>query len=98
MGELSVDTDALRAVAAGFDDAATVVEDVVRVHISQLRFDGADGGRDYVASADSVHDALARVVAGLGDWSRACREIAATLRDGAAGYAEAEAVSTGRLG
>lgn len=100
MGEsptVSVDVDALGLVAQQFEAARDAIDSIVGQHVVGLAFDGADGGRDHVAGADAVHDALARLTSGLAGWARACGEIAVALRDGATRYADAEAAAADRL-
>jgi len=89
MGEQGarVDVPALRTIADHFD---TVTELVDRAARTRLAFDGAVAGRTHAAGGDAVRCTISAVIADLGQWSRAAREIGACLRAGADRYADAD--------
>jgi excreted virulence factor EspC (type VII ESX diderm) len=93
-----VDVAALHAVAHQYEAVADIVDSAMRTHLSGLMFDGATAGRMHVARGDALRAAVDRVVDQLRQWSRAAKEIAASLRASADRYAEADTGAARRLG
>jgi hypothetical protein len=99
MGELArVDVAAVLKVARHYQTASDVLDAAVRTQLSGLAFSGAEAGRLHVARGDEVRIAVDRIVDQLRAWSRACAEIATTLRAAADRYAEVDASAGRRFG
>ncbi len=97
MGSLSVDSEAVRAVAQRFGAAADLLDGVGRNHLNALRFTGAIAGRAHTPQGDEWRRALDRLSVSVAQWSRAAAEIAATLQAEAGRYADAELRSAARV-
>lgn len=93
-----VDVGAVLDVARQYQLVADIVDGAIRTHLTGLAFDGAAAGRDHVARGDAVRAGVDRLVHQLRQWSRACAEIAATLRASAHRYADADTRAAERLG
>jgi uncharacterized protein YukE len=93
-----VDVAAVRDAAGQFDASAEALDQIVRMHLSRLAFDGACAGRAYVGHGDALRNAIDQLIDELRQWSRASAEIAATLRSGADRYAEADNRNAARFG
>jgi Excreted virulence factor EspC, type VII ESX diderm len=101
MGELDVarvDVAALLTVARQYDTVAQIIDDAVRDHLAGLAFGGACAGRMHVARGEALRSAVDDIVMQVRGWSRAATEIAATLRDSADRYAQADARAADRVG
>lgn len=93
-----VDIAALLSIADRYQGVGDLVGDAVRMHLGDLKFDGAGAGRAYIAHGDAVRSAVGEVVSLLWRWSRACSEIAAALRVSADRYAETDVRAGRRMG
>ena len=93
-----VDVAALLDVARGYDAIADTVDAAVRVHLTQLSFDGAVAGRAYTARGDALRNWVEHVGDGMRLWARASVEIASALRASADRYVEADARGVRRVG
>ena len=87
MGNIRVDTAAVRAAAQRFDSAAEVLGGV---SLNRLQFDGSVAGRMHVAHGHALRSALDRLAAEVAQWSRAAEEVAVALRVTADRYGDAE--------
>ncbi|WP_293308012.1 hypothetical protein [Mycolicibacterium sp.] len=81
MGTVSVDPAALRMAAQRLDDAAEILACAVGAHLRGLQSGAAAG----------------LLVAEVGQWTRAAREVAEGLRCGADRYCEGEAAAVAAL-
>ncbi|RDH76029.1 ESX-1 secretion-associated protein [Mycolicibacterium moriokaense] len=93
-----VDVAAVLDAARQYDNAADMLDAVIRNHLSGLRFDGAVAGRMHAAGGDAVRVSVAEVVDRLRQWARASAEIAAELRSSADRYVEVDARGAQRIG
>lgn len=91
-----VDVAALLDVADQYESVADAVDAVIRTRLAGLQFGGAAAGRMHVARGEAVRIAVDGVADRLREWSRASAEIAATLRNTAVRYDEADG-RAGRL-
>ena len=91
-----VDVAALLGVAGEYEAVADTVDAVVRTRLAGLQFGGAGAGRVHVVRGEVVRLAVDGIADRLREWSRASAEIAATLRNTALRYDEAD-VSAGRM-
>lgn len=81
MGTVSVDPAALRMAAQRLDAAADILAGAVGAHLRGLR----------------SGEAVALLVADVGQWTHAAREVAAVLRSGAERYLDGEADAVAAL-
>jgi len=93
-----VDVAAVRDAARQYDAAAELVDNAIRTHLTDLRFDGAVAGRVHTAHGDTLRLAIDDVVDRLHRWSRAATEIAAELRSCADRYVDVDVHSGRRIG
>jgi hypothetical protein len=91
-----VDVAALLDVAGEYEAIADAVDAVVRTRLAGLQFGAAGAGRMHVVRGEAVRIAVDGIADRLREWSRASAEIAATLRNTAVRYDEAD-VRAGRL-
>jgi len=91
-----VDIVALLGVAGEYESVAEAVDAVVRTRLGGLQFGAASAGRMNQARGEAVRIAVDGIADRLREWSRASAEIAATLRNTAVRYDEAD-VRAGRL-
>ena len=91
-----VDVAALLGVAGEYEAVADTVDAVVLTRLAGLQFGGAGAGRVHVVRGEVVRLAVDGIADRLREWSRASAEIAATLRNTALRYDEAD-VSAGRM-
>ncbi|HPX38367.1 MAG TPA: ESX-1 secretion-associated protein [Mycobacterium sp.] len=81
MGTVSVDPASLRMAAQRLEAAAEILAGAVGTHLRGLQYGAAAGP----------------IVADVGQWSRAAREVAAALRCGADRYCEGETAAVAAL-
>jgi len=101
MGEFdraSVDADALRAAAHGYDTVAETIDTVIRTTLCRPVFDGASAGRRHVAHGNVIRGALDDLTGAMRQWATAADEIAHLLRASAGRYAVADAHAASRVG
>jgi hypothetical protein len=91
-----VDVAALLSVAAEYEAIADAVDAIVRTRLAGLQFGAAGAGRMHVVRGEAVRIAVDGIADRLREWSRASAEIAATLRNTAVRYDEADG-RAGRL-
>lgn len=96
--ETFVDAAAVHAVANRLDDAAQLIDGVVRAQFARLAFDGTTAGRAYIGQGDALRFALHRLSGELAQWARAGLEIAAALRAGIDRYSDADQFAAARIG
>ncbi len=83
-------------MAGEYESVADAVDAVVRTRLAGLQFGAAGAGRMHVVRGEAVRIAVDGIADRLREWSRASAEIAATLRNTAVRYDEAD-VRAGRL-
>jgi hypothetical protein len=91
-----VDVAALLSVAGEYEAIADAVDAIVRTRLAGLQFGAAGAGRMHVVRGEAVRIAVDGIADRLREWSRASAEIAATLRNTAVRYDEADG-RAGRL-
>lgn len=97
-GAARVDTAAVRTMAQEFGAVASIVDEIVRKHLSHVDFGGATAGRAYVRHGEALRASLFGIATSLREWSRAADEIATVLDVSADRYDDADAAAAGRVG